>query len=157
MAKGDAIVKLNPTDGLVMPRCRRAVDKRIITIEDILRAQMVLELRERLMFRLAVFEGMRPGEITGLQIVDLHSDGMFHVERRVYWGLIDEPKSWRSRRKIPATDATRDLWKRWVELLIDQHPEAWLFPSEGGDTQLPIRMYCATASARRSHQSAWMG
>jgi integrase len=32
---------------------------------------MVLPIRERLIFRLAVCEGMRPGEIVALQIDDL--------------------------------------------------------------------------------------
>ncbi len=116
MAMGDGIVTINPTDGLVTPICKSAGDKRIITVENMRRAQMVLDIRERLIFRLAVCEGMRPGEIVGLQVGDFH-DGMIHVERRIYRGKVDVPKSRRSRRPIPPTETTRALLKKWLDLL----------------------------------------
>jgi integrase len=52
---------------------------------------MVLGIRERLLFRLAIFHGMRPGEIMGLQQGDVRDDMVF-VERRDYRGIIDTPK-----------------------------------------------------------------
>lgn len=131
MAKGDGLVTVNPTDGLVTPKCQRETDKRVIAVLDIRRAQMVLGIRERLIFRLAVCEGMRPGEITGLQLGDLREDGI-HVERRIYRGKVDTPKSWRSRRLIPTTEATALVLTAYRELLRDQNPSAWLFPSEKG-------------------------
>jgi integrase len=135
MALGDGIITINPTDGLVTPNCKSSGEKRIITVENMRRAQMVLDIRERLIFRLAVCEGMRPGEILGLQIGDFH-DGMIHVERRIYRGKVDVPKSRRSRRPIPPTQTTRALLSRWLELLQDRTPAAWLFPSEAGSTPL---------------------
>ena len=104
-------------------------------MEAIHRAQIALELRERLFFRLAVCEGMRPGEIAGLQVGDARKDGI-HIERRVYRGQIDSPKSWRSRRVVPPTTGTRTLLKAWIELLRDRRPEAWLFPSERETTPI---------------------
>jgi integrase len=136
MAEGDGIIAINPTRGLVTPKCQGAIDKRTITVEDINRGQMVLEIRERLIFRLAVCEGMRPGEILGLQVGDLQQDGMFHIERRIYRGRVDSPKSRWSRRPIPPTGTTRRLLAQWIELLQDQSPSAWLFPSEAGKTPL---------------------
>jgi hypothetical protein len=53
----------SPGNGLVMPLCKEAPPKRTITADDVLRSQMVLPIRERLIFRLPVCEGMRPGEI----------------------------------------------------------------------------------------------
>jgi hypothetical protein len=44
---------------------------------------MVHDLRERLILRLAVCEGMRPWEIVWLRFGDLRADGIY-VERRVY-------------------------------------------------------------------------
>jgi|SRR5579871_448722 len=136
MAQGDGLITVNPTDGLVTPNCKRAPDKRTITVESINRAQLVLDTRERLIFRLAVCEGMRPGEILGLQVGDFRPDGMIHVERRIYRGNVDTPKSRRSRRPIPPTKATRALLEQWLELLRDRKPGAWLFPSETGSTPL---------------------
>ena len=94
---------------------------------------MVLPIRERLIFRLAVCEGMRPGEIVALQVGDLR-DGIFHINRRVYSGKIDTPKSKRSRRVVPATATTLTLFEQWRELLLNQKADAWLSPSETGLT-----------------------
>jgi integrase len=135
MAMGDGIVTLNPTDGLITPNCKAPVAKRIISVENMRRAQMVLDIRERLIFRLAVCEGMRPGEIVGLQVGDFH-DGMIHVERRIYRGKVDVPKSRRSRRPIPPTETTRLLLMQWLDLLQDRTDRAWLFPSEKATTPL---------------------
>jgi len=129
MAHSDGLVAQNPAAALVMARCKPPAPKRTLDVEAIHRAQMALELRERLFFRLAVCEGMRPGEIAGLRLSDIREDGI-HVERRVYRGLVDSPKSWRSRRVVPPTPGTRTLLKAWIELLRDRSPEAWLFPSE---------------------------
>lgn len=129
MAEGDGLVTANPTKGLVMPKCEGTVDKRVIKIPDIHRAQLVLPIRERLIFRLAVCEGMRPGEITSLQLGDLRPDGI-HIERRVYRGKIDTPKSWRSRRVVPPTETTGMMLASYIELLQDISPTAWLFGSE---------------------------
>lgn len=134
MAESDQLIVKSPANGLVMPLCKEAPPKRTITADDVLRSQMVLPIRERLMFRLAVCEGMRPGEIVGLQIGDFHQDGAFHISRRSYAGQIDTPKSRRSRRIIPATATTRALLTQWLELLRNQVPEGWLFPSETGLT-----------------------
>jgi len=135
MALADGLILVNPAEGLVMPKCAATPSKRIIAVADIQRAQMVLPIRERLIFRLAVCEGMRPGEITGLQVGDIQADGI-HIERRVYRGKIDSPKSKRSRRIVPPTAATRDLLAEYMEFLIDKRKEAWLFPSEAGNTPL---------------------
>jgi integrase len=42
----------------------------------------VLDLRERLIFRLGVFEGMRPGEIMALQLGHVDADSI-SIEQRL--------------------------------------------------------------------------
>jgi integrase len=134
MAQSDGLVTVNPTKGLIDPRCKPHGEKQTITVDELLRGQMVLELRDRLIFRLGVCEGMRPGEIMGLQPGDYY-DGTFHIRRRVYRGVIDEPKSERSRRDVPATDITKALLSEWLELL-PALSSVWLFPSETGKTPI---------------------
>jgi integrase len=143
MAEGDGVVTVNPANGLVNPKCKPEGEKKTITVDELLRAQMVLELRDRLVFRLSVAEGLRPSEIMGLQPGDYY-DGMFHIRRRVYRGVIDEPKSQRSRREIPATSITAALLSKWLELL-PVFSSVWLFPSETGKT--PIS--CSNLLGRR--------
>jgi integrase len=130
MAVGDGLINVNPTQGLVTPRCKTAPEKRVITAGDVVRGQLVLDIRDRLIFRLAVSEGMRPSEIVGLQIGDVQADEI-HITRRMYRRKEDSPKSWRSRRVVPPTTITAGLIASYiVELLRDVGPAAWLFPSE---------------------------
>jgi integrase len=134
MAEGDGLVTINPTKGLVNPKCKPEGDKKTISVDELLRAQLVLELRDRLLLRLAVCEGMRPGEITALQPRD-YTDGIIHIRRRVYRGVIDEPKGRRSKREMPPTPITAALLDQWLDLYPVQ-PDGWLFPSETGKTPL---------------------
>lgn len=135
MAKGDGLMEGEPAGSLGVPATKKAIDKRVISIDQIVRAQLALDLRERLVLRLAVCEGMRPGEIVALQIGDLR-DNLLHIERRLYRGKIDTPKSHKSRRKIPPTPATKELLDRYVVLLGRTKPDAWLFASEKGTTPI---------------------
>jgi integrase len=134
MAEGDGLVSVNPTKGLVNPKCKPEGEKKIFPLDYFERAQMALPLRERLVFRLAICEGLRPGEITGLKRRDYY-DRTLHVRQRVYRGIIDEPKGRRSRREIPATDTTVALLERWLDLIAGG-PDGWLFPSETGKTPI---------------------
>ena len=137
MAKsdGETVEGVNPAEGLVTPRCKEAGEKRTITADSIHRAEMVLEIRERLIFHLAIYHGMRAGEIMGLQLGDIR-DRMIHVSRRLYRGVIDTPKSRKSGRGIPLMERTLRLLEQWRELLTDLRPGAWLFPSEAGATPI---------------------
>ena len=87
----------------------------------------VLPTRERLIFRLATIEGMRPGEILALQLRDFGARSV-QVSRRVYRGNIDTPKTGRSR-EVALSPATHPSLE-WITLLADQRPDAWLFHSE---------------------------
>ena len=66
-----------------------------------------LPIRERLIFRLATIEGMRPGEILGLQLRDFGAESL-RVSRRVYRGNVDSPKTGRCARSglEPGTRST---------------------------------------------------
>jgi integrase len=59
--------------------------------EDIVRARNALDLRERLIFRIAVFDGMGPGEILAIRVGSLREHWV-RIDQRVYRGNIDSPK-----------------------------------------------------------------
>ena len=103
-------------------------EKRVLSFPDVYRALKVLPLRERLIFRLATIEGMRPGEILGLQLRDFGGRSV-RVSRRVYRGNVDTPKTGRSR-EVALSPATASLLSEWLTLLSDRRPEAWVFQSE---------------------------
>jgi integrase len=128
MAKGDALIVTEPAESLNVPIEKSTETKRVIGPEQILKGQLALEMRERLVFRLAVCEGMRPSEIVGLQIGDLDRDGI-HIVRRIYRFRVGPPKSFKSGRLIPPTPITKALLDRWIELIGGAPADAWLFAS----------------------------
>ena len=129
LAMGEGVVSRNPTLGLSVPRfAAEPREKRVMSFEDVGRAMKVLPIRERLIFRLATIEGMRPGEILGLQPRDL-DDRSLRVCRRVYRRDVDSPKTGRGR-EVALSPVTGSLLSEWTTLLTDQRPEAWLFQSE---------------------------
>ena len=135
LAMGDGAVSMNPTSGLSVSVCATPPgEKRVLAYEDVLRVLKVLPIRERLIFRLATIEGMRPGEILGLQLRDFGGQSL-RVSRRVYRGDIDSPKTGRAR-EVALSPATSSLLPEWIKLLVDRRPEAWLFQSENTNTPL---------------------
>jgi integrase len=68
LAVSDGIVGNNPAAELRIPsRCKPGRTKRALTEEEVMQSLEALECRERLMARLAIFEGLRPGEILALR------------------------------------------------------------------------------------------
>ena len=63
-----------------------------MTLDDVRRLFSVLDIRERLIAKLVVLAGMRPGEIFGLKWERLGSD-YADIRQRVYRGNVDSPKS----------------------------------------------------------------
>jgi integrase len=100
----------------------------VLSLEEVQRILRVLPLRERLIFRLATIEGMRPGEILGLQLGDFTGKSL-RVSRRVYRGDVDSPKNGRAR-EVALSAASTSLLADWVPMLCDQRLEAWIFQSE---------------------------
>src|SRR5439155_17466570 len=98
------------------------------------RAFAVLELREPLIFKLAVLAGVRPGEIFGLRRSRL-SENSADIQERVYRGKLDTPKTQKSPRVVPLSASVRHELQNWLALSAGG-PEGWLFPSETLETPL---------------------
>jgi integrase len=129
MAAADGLISVDPSAGLINPRCKPSGKKRRLTAEDFQRAQMCLALRERLILRLGTVEGLRPGEITGLRCENVVADGLV-ITRRIYRRISDVPKSERGDRTVPLSDRSRAVLQEYLSILPDSSPRAWLFASE---------------------------
>ena len=136
LALSEGVVDWNPATTLYTPKqCRSGRERFVLTPQEAFKMIEVLDLREKLIARLATWEGMRPGEILALQVGDVGADSV-SVRRRVYKGNIDSPKTRRSIRQVAMTNGTIGLLNSWMERLRDREPSAWLFPSEGLATPL---------------------
>ena len=136
MAVAEGFLLRNPAQLLFTPReCPRA-SVRIMTIEEVRTLFGVLDVRERLIARLAVGSGMRPGEIFALKWRRLEAQ-YADIQQRIYRGDIDSPKSSHSVRWAALSDGLLAAVQEWRSLAIDSSPDAWVFPSEKLTT--PVR------------------
>ena len=132
MAMGDGAVDFNPTIGLFTPACKMMPVKQVMTREQIIKALTVLDIRERLIFRLALFNGMRPGEVLAIRLLNIGEKSLY-IDQRLYKGNLDTPKGRKGKRTdrtiglSPGTVTEINLWRTQLQ---DQTPEAYLFPSE---------------------------
>ena len=134
MALSDGVVKVNPSPGLFTPACRPEKQRLVMSGPEIQLALSILRLRERLMFRMAVFAGMRPGEILALRVGSVQ-ENVVQVEQRVYRGKLDSPKGRkgkRTSRTVALPPGTAADLRLCTEQFTEPEPGAFLFPSERG-------------------------
>ncbi len=87
---------------------------------------------------MAVFDGMRPGEILAIRIGNISGQSVL-IDQRAYKGNIDTPKGRKGKRTArtvglsPGTISELEVWRK---LLLKQEPESWLFPTE---RETPLR------------------
>jgi integrase len=129
LAVEDGVVERNPATSLVTPAAAHRSVKRVMNREDVVKILSGLELRERLVTRLAIFAGLRPGEIFGLKWQHIRKDGAV-IEQRLYRGKINTPKTRRSVRTAAFTPGIVSELEEWRSLCPSSQPDAWVFPSE---------------------------
>jgi len=129
LAISEGVIERNPATSLFTPRHhKKGRQKLVLTPVHILEMLEVLDIRERLIARLAILEGMRPSEILGLQRRDMDVDSVW-VRRRIFKSDIDTPKNDRSTRRVALSQGTAELLKEWVKNLTSTKDDAWLFPA----------------------------
>jgi len=135
MAVAEGYLRRNPALLLFTPReCRRPATQ-VMTFEEVRQLFSALEVRERLIAKLALLAGMRPGEIFGLKWARLEAD-YADIRQRVYRGDIDSPKSVRSVRHAALSDGLLTAIDEWRALSLDTRSDAWVFASERVTTPL---------------------
>lgn len=129
MAVDEGHVERNPALLLFTPREAAKPVRRVMNMQEVQNCFGALDQRERLIAKLAVIAGMRPGEIFALtwgRLTATYAD----IRQRVYRGAIDTPKTDQSVRKaaLPA-GLLRDV-EVWREFSVEIRDDAWVFPSE---------------------------
>ena len=123
MAIAEGHIRLNPASLLFTPKCAKRPDHPVMTIENVAVVFRALDVRERLIAKLATLAGMRPGEIFALtwgRTATTYAD----IRQRIYRGLVDTPKTHYSERQAALTDG----------LVADL--EAWRALSAGGRSEV---------------------
>jgi integrase len=125
----DGLVDLNAGESLFTPGIPGPKSRNVLNAEQVQQILEVLDLREQLAVRLAIFSGMRPGEIIALQWKNVHDDHVA-IEQRIYRGKLDRPKTTRSKRKAALSPSTQAALALWKTKSYGENPEGWVFPSE---------------------------
>jgi len=129
MAVAEGLVPRNPALLLFTPKEAAKPVRRVMNIQEVQRCFSVLGDRERLIAKLAVLAGMRPGEIFALrwgQLTATYAD----IRQRVYRGTLDTPKTDQSIRKAALSSGLLGEIERWRLLAVSVRDDAWVFPSE---------------------------
>jgi len=129
MAVAEGLVARNPALLLFTPKEAAKPVRRVMNMREVQICCAVLDQRERLIVKLAIMAGMRPGEIFALtwgRLTRTHAD----IRQRVYRGAIDTPKTNQSIRKAALPEGLlRDI-EAWRAVSLVTRDDAWVFPSE---------------------------
>jgi len=136
LALAEGYVERDPTGALFTPKQAETSQARVTTKEEVEPYIKALDQRERVIAHLALFAGMRPGEILALQRRHVSGDcRRVRIEQRIYRGDIDTPKTNSSARTVAIPPKTAMQLIGWMDL-VAEHPEAWVFASENPTTPM---------------------
>ena len=129
MAVAEGQVVRNPALLLFTPKEAKKPVRRAMTIKEVQICFGALDLRERLIAKLAILAGMRPGEIFALtwgRLTATHAD----IRQRVYRRKIDTPKTDNSTRQAALSEGLLAEIENWRIMAVATRDDAWVFPSE---------------------------
>lgn len=138
LAVAEGYIETDPTTSLYIPKCTFESSSRVMQLEQVPLYLDSLEFREQVIASLAIFTGLRPGEILALQRKHVQQNATcLAIEQRIYAGNIDTPKTEASKRTVAVPPATATQLRKWMDFVPNQE-NAWVFSSENAKT--PIRL-----------------
>jgi integrase len=114
---------------LFVPRECTPPKRPMMNEKDVKQAIDVLDLRERVVVKLAVIAGMRVSEIFGLRRGRV-KDGYVEIRERVCKRDIDSPKTAKAVRRAALPPGLQQDLRQWLSSSPETGAEGWLFPSE---------------------------
>ena len=142
----NVIFKLAMSDGLTLnnPAAEFRDSKKVsakssdaaLTEKEVEKYLGVFDLREKLIARLAIFEGMRPSEILALRWKPI-ADARIQIQERVYKRVFNTPKNGKTREGA-ISDGTLKLLEEWCTLALNPSDDGFVFPSEKVITSLSL-------------------
>lgn len=129
MAVAEGHILRNPATLLFTPKEAAKPKRETMTVAEVQTCFRVLGPRERLIAKLAILAGMRPGEIFALTWGEMTST-YANIRQRVYRGVIDSPKTEQSFRKAALSEGLLREIEEWRNQAPSTKPHAWVFPSE---------------------------
>jgi integrase len=136
LAVAEKVLLANPARALYTPPSAKKGDSPVMTAADVEKALGAVEFREKVILHLAIFSGLRPGEILALRRSSIGRDGgSVEIQQRVYRGDLDVPKNGKGR-TVAVPPRTAALLSEWLATAVDSEPDSWVFASENPKTPL---------------------
>lgn len=128
LAVSDGIIPRNQAKRLYTPTTAKLPKQPTLSMDQVGKLLAVLGLRERLFCRLAIYAGMRPGEIIALKWPDIQG-GMARVDDRYYKGAAGTTKNRKARAVALSASVLADL-ELWRPYAV--RSDGFIFASEAG-------------------------
>jgi integrase len=126
----DLLVK-NPARKLQMPRTRKS-NTRVLSPEEIARIMDALFLRDRLIVRMFLVLGLRPGELFALRRDD-YTPGAIRIDESISPDqILGDPKTEGSQASVWLPLRIEAELVCWMDAQRDRDPRAFLFPTKNG-------------------------
>ena len=136
MAVAENVIPTNPATTLYTPKNAKKGACPVMTADEVEKAVGAVQFREKVILHLALFSGLRPGEMLAVQRRHIAPDqSSVEIEQRVYRGVLDDPKNSQPR-AVAVPPRTAALLKEWLDTAVDPDPDAWVFASENRETPL---------------------
>lgn len=129
MAVAKGKITLNPAVLLFTPKEAKKPTRRAMTVAQVRLMLSVLASRERLIAKLAILAGMRPGEIFAITWGRL-TKSYVDIRHRVYRGRLGTPKTDNSYRQAALSVGLLADIEEWRAAALVTADNAWVFPSE---------------------------
>src|SRR3984957_923947 len=129
MAIAEGLVERNPALLVFTPKSAAKPIHRAMSVIEVRKCFAALGQRERLIAKLAILAGMRPGEIFAMtwgRLTATHAD----IMQRVYRRKLDTPKTDNSTRHAALSVGLLADIEDWRSVAISSKDDAWVFPSE---------------------------
>lgn len=136
----EEIIPKDPSRRLVLPQTNEP-NRPFTALDHVARLEGVLGGLDLTILRVFTRCGLRAGEVFGLQVGDLQTDKTLKICRTFSRGKIGPPKTNASAKPAPVPEALHIELLSLIEILLDQSPGAWLFPSsvKRGSVVMPLR------------------
>lgn len=132
MAVSERILRVNPATALYTPKSAKRGIGRVMSAKEVEQAVEGVAFREKVILRLAIFAGVRPGELLAIQRRQVINDAsVIEIHRRVYRGKFGDPKNGLVR-TIAVPPQSAALLRDWMETAVEPDPEAFVFAGESG-------------------------
>lgn len=136
LAVAEKVLTANPAKKLYTPSTAKKGACPVMTASDVEMALGAVEFREKVVLHMAIFSGLRPGEILAIRRRNVAADGRHvEIEQRVYRGDLDTPKNSEAR-QVAVPPRTAALLVEWLRAAVGPEADAWVFASENPDTPL---------------------